>query len=132
MVLVLVRLLSGCAKPLSPEAVATLDYGSYPSDYKRAVERYLDMVLKDPGSKQIEWIKGPGQIYNRAGPMFGGGTVAGYGVCAFVNARNSYGGYTGSKLSFFMIRNDSVVMSYTATTRDSTETFLAENACKAF
>lgn len=124
-------LLSGCATPLSNEEISKLDYGSYPADYKQVVERHLDRVLKDPGSKQIEWLKGPGQMYNKAGALAGGGVIAGYGVCAYVNAKNSYGGYTGSKLSFFMIKNGFVVISYIATTKDSIESMMAENGCKA-
>lgn len=124
-------LLTGCVTPPTEKELASIDYGPYPMDHKKVIERHLDMVLKDPGSKQIEWLKGPSPMYNKAGPMFGGGIKAGYAVCAFVNARNSYGGYTGSKLSWFLINNDRVVMSFMATNRDSIETFQAEAGCKS-
>ena len=125
----MVGLLSGCAQPPTQDELSRIDYGSYPTNYKQTVERYLDRVLKDPGSKQVEWLREPRTMWTKAGPMFGGGLTAGYAVCAYVNARNSYGGYTGSKLSWFLIKNDAVIESYMSTTRDSFETMQAERAC---
>ena len=128
-VVVLSGFLSGCVSPPTQEDLSKIDYGSYPNDYKKTVERYLDMTLKDPGSKQIEWLREPRTMWNKAGPMFGGGLTSGYAVCAYVNARNSYGGYTGSKLSWFLIKNERVIQAYISTTRDSFETMQAERAC---
>ena len=33
----------------------------------------------------------------------------GYVVCAYINAKNSYGGYVGNRMSYFMIKNDRVI-----------------------
>ncbi|MDR5772865.1 MULTISPECIES: hypothetical protein [unclassified Caballeronia] len=35
--------------------------------------------------------------------------VYGYLVCTDINAKNSYGGYTGAKRRWFLIRNGAVV-----------------------
>ena len=35
----------------------------------------------------------------------------GYSVCSDVNARNSFGGYTGMKTRWFLIRNGTIVRS---------------------
>lgn len=131
MSLLVASFLSGCASPPTAEEIAKLDYGSYPTDYKRSVERYLDMVLKDPESKKVEWLGQPRTMYNKASPMLGGRLTAGYAVCAYVNGRNSYGGYTGSKLSWFLIKNDQVIQAFMSTTRDSIETIQAEQGCQA-
>jgi hypothetical protein len=123
-------LLSGCVSPPTADEVAKLDYGSYPADYKQSIERYLNVVLKDPDSKKIEWLREPLTMYHKASPMLGGQLIAGYAVCAYVNGRNSYGGYTGSKLSWFLIKNDKVIQSFMSTSRDSIETKQAEQSCQ--
>lgn len=123
-------LLAGCAMPPTAAELANLDYGSMPTDYKKSIERYLDSTLKDPDSKKIDYISTPTTYWYKAGPMYGGGLVAGYAVCAYVNAKNSYGGYTGGKLSWFLIKNDRVILSFMSTSRDSMDTIQAEKACK--
>jgi hypothetical protein len=126
----IVLLMTGCAQPPTQQEMNQMDYGPYPSDYKGAVERYLRNVLKDPDSARVEYVRGPGKQYQKMGPLFGGGVTAGYGVCAWVNARNSYGGYTGAKLSWFMVKNGRVIQSAISTTRDSFETIQAEKGCE--
>ena len=121
--------LVGCAQAPTRTELSQIDYGSYPSDYKKSVERYLDMVLRDPGGKQIEWLREPRSMYNKEGPLLGGGISAGYAVCAYVNVRNNYGGYTGPKLSWFLIKNDNVIQSYMSATRDVFDTKQAERFC---
>ncbi len=99
----LALLLNGCAAP-SAEDLAKADYGSYPSNYEQIIKRHLDMVLKDPESAKVTFLKGPYTGWSGLG-----GRKFGYIVCADVNAKNSYGGYTGGKLSYFMIKNDAVI-----------------------
>lgn len=50
-----------------------------PDDFQEKIESFLDDTLKDPGSKVVEYVDQPiGSI-----------------VCGMLNAKNSYGGYTG-------------------------------------
>lgn len=123
-------LLAGCAMPPTAAELAAIDYGPSPTDYKKSIERYLDSTLKDPDSKKIEYLGTPTTQWYKAGPIAGGGLVAGYAVCAYVNAKNSYGGYTGGKLSWFLIKNDRVILSFMSSSRDSMDTIQAEKACK--
>ena len=123
-------LITGCTTPPSAAELASLDYGSAPTDYKKSIERYLDSTLKDPDSKKVEYISTPVTQWYKANPMYGGNLMAGYAVCAYVNAKNSYGGYTGGKLSWFLIKNDRVTLAFISSTRDSFETVQAERACK--
>lgn len=98
---------SGCA---SVDA-SKLNYGQPPSDYKASVQQYLNVILKDPYSAHVAYVtKNPPKQYVAAG-MFTGvsQTLAGYGVCFWVNSKNSYGGYTGDKLFGVLIKDDVVV-----------------------
>jgi len=121
--------LAGCVTAPTEQELAALDYGSHPTDYKKTINEYLDRVLKDPPSKRVVFLAGPRTMYRKS-PMLGGGIKAGYAVCADVNARNSFGGYTGSKLSWFLISNNRVIEAYTSTTGDSIETMWAQEGCK--
>ncbi len=131
LLLMVASVLSGCATPPTAAEIAKIDYGSYPYEYKKNIERYLDIVLKDPGSKQIEFMREPRATYSKASPMFGGRLSVGYAVCAYVNARNSYGGYTGAKLAWFLIKNDQVIQSFISSTRGALETIQAEEGCQS-
>lgn len=117
--------MTGCVTPPTPDEMAKIDYGSYPSDYENIINRYLRQVLKDPDSAKVEFLNRPTAQFHKKGPLFGGGINAGYGVCAYVNAKNSYGGYTGAKLHWFLIKNGRV-------TDDSNGMqMMAQNACRS-
>ncbi len=96
-------LLFGCAPRPTAEQLASADYGAYPYNYQQVIDRYLAARLKDPSSLQYEHIKRPTPIW--VGPIGFGSVKYGYGVCAYVNAKNSYGGYTGKRLFFFLLRD---------------------------
>lgn len=107
--------LAGCAtkhipwRPTAAEIVAA-DYGAYPKDYAKIVRDWYRQNLKDPDSARFGRITRPlseHAIINQ----FRKEAVYGYSVCADVNARNSYGGYTGTKTRWFLIRNGRIVRS---------------------
>ena len=52
-----------------------------PSDFRRQIDRRLSEILKDPESRRVLYDGAPG-----------GGIV-----CGLVNAKNSFGGYTGAQ-----------------------------------
>lgn len=52
-----------------------------PDDYKEKIDAFLDNYLKDPQSKLVEYVIQP----------------KGSLVCGSINAKNSYGGYTGKE-----------------------------------
>ncbi|MDB4450642.1 hypothetical protein N9109_00795 [bacterium] len=73
-------------------------------------EQYLDNSLKDPLSKQVTYGEF-GRGWYRPGLYSGipqGKYIAWY-LEAFVNAKNSYGGYTGAKRHAFYFKNDKLV-----------------------
>lgn len=88
--------LSGCAS--APPEYVEEDYGPPISqeDAEARAEPYFKKLLKDPYSAVFEWQpirKG----YWQSAPIFGGRSAPGYVLEGTVNARNSYGGYTGAK-----------------------------------
>lgn len=96
--------LSGCAAPPTKQQLDSADYGRYPSDYQQTIRHYMQFVLKDPASANYTFLNEP-----RTGWNSFGGLKFGYVVCAYINAKNSFGGYTGNRMSYFMIYNDSII-----------------------
>lgn len=78
--------LSGCVGTQQP--APTYSYAPYPltDDQIAAIQQQLATQLKDPGSAQFGPIQAAISTQDKS--------VA---VCGTVNAKNSYGGYTGTK-----------------------------------
>lgn len=100
--------LAGCATPPSTEQISNANYGPYPTNYDVIVKRHLNALLKDPSSAQWRKIKSPDKGWS----VYFGRTVYGYAVCYGVNAKNSFGGYVGERLNFFMINNGRVIQHF--------------------
>jgi len=97
------------ANKVNPELIASANYGTYPANYEELVKSYHGRKLKDPFSAQYQ-ISTPIEGYTRKAPIAGGEADSfGYMVLAHVNAKNSYGGYTGWKPHWFFIMNGFVV-----------------------
>jgi hypothetical protein len=92
------------------EGLKTANFGKMPKNYRKIIESYMEKVLKDPDSAKYFWDDALGP---KSGTGFdvGSASCQGYGwaVCVSINAKNSYGGYTGPKSAFFLIRDDAVV-----------------------
>jgi len=101
----MLSLVSACALRPSQEEIANADYGAYPTDYAEIIRSHMARRLKDPYSARYDFLNEP--LPGWQGGL--GGVVFGYRVCVLVNAKNSYGGYTGAKLYFFMIKDGRVV-----------------------
>lgn len=113
--------LTGCFRPTA-EQLANADYGQYPSDYEQTIKSYMSQRLKDPYSAQFQFLNQPKTAWNGIG-----GLKYGYAVCVLINAKNSFGGYTGSQLSYFMLRGSTVVDSEHGT--DEYSTAMARGKC---
>lgn len=86
------------------EQLRTADYGPAPTDYRRAVKAYLEHRLRDVESARFEFFSEPGHSWAGNSPPF----VYGWGVCAYINAKNAYGAYTGTKMYYFFLKGDEV------------------------
>jgi hypothetical protein len=103
---------TGCApgvKEMSQAELSMADYGSYPEDYQQAVKDYMNGILIDPDSARYSNWKGPSK--GSVKDSFAG-YVFGYRVCVDINAKNSFGGYTGNQRSFFIVRDGKVAYRY--------------------
>jgi hypothetical protein len=109
---VFVVLLSGCARQVKPEQdlMSTIDfskadYGTPPPDYKLKIKAWLESNLKDPYSAKVSEptaLRKEVAFQNKQ-PIFG------YTTCMGVNAKNSYGGYTGIKGYWFFFHHGEIV-----------------------
>lgn len=90
----------------------TADYGEFPSDYEAIIKAYLEKTLKDPESARYGEFTKPekdqaiANVHERR-------ALYGYVSCVDINAKNSYGGYTGAKRTWFLIHDGKVVRSGT-------------------
>jgi hypothetical protein len=101
-----------------PEANA--DYGPVPDQYEEITKHYFAERLKDPDSAKYSDFRPPKPshlIVNK----YEKAVQYGYVVCAFVNAKNSFGGYVGKKLAWLFIRDNAVVESALEDSTDFTE-----------
>lgn len=111
-------MLGGCAneaqrKDIENEAwrktlpAPNADYGSYPTNYEQLIKTSFANSLKDPDSARYGRFSKPRkeQIIRNNQAIYG------YSVCAPVNAKNSYGGYTGTHTHWFFIRDGQIVRS---------------------
>lgn len=96
--------LSGCAatfKTLQPD----YDFGPPPTNFEEKVKNELKYILKDPSSAVYDFRNSkPVKAYTNSGLVAGGEiNWAGWVVFYRVNAKNSYGGYTGfeTRKAFF-------------------------------
>ncbi|WP_410707004.1 hypothetical protein [Citrobacter braakii] len=96
--------ISGCApKPPSQMQISSASYGSLPANYQEQIKNHMNSILKDPESARYTFqptFKG----YSQDGSMSdsSGGVRYGYVAPVLVNAKNSYGGYTGNQQYVFM------------------------------
>src|SRR5262249_12848892 len=109
----------GCATPVTPEQIATADYGIVPLPhiYQNAVKDYMEGVLFDPYTARYRFLGEPQKGYaylsgTRKPPVFG------YLVQVAINAKNLWGNYMGEQPFRFFIKNE---MLYPLTKSDKAE-----------
>lgn len=98
-------LLVSCSNAPSAREAAAADYGSQmtATQMRTMADAWLARNLKDPDSRRVEWGRS-GKAWAWKG-LVGGGRIYGYGIEAFVNAKNSFGGYAGAKPYVFFFRD---------------------------
>jgi len=98
---------SGCVSAPSRQQLAEADYGTYPENWQSIVQEYMSRRLKDPASATYAFRAMPSKMW--AGGGLSGPIQFGWGFCTAINAKNSFGGYTGERNYFFLIKNSSVL-----------------------
>ncbi|MEZ4814321.1 MAG: hypothetical protein R3A80_03830 [Bdellovibrionota bacterium] len=106
--IIIVGFMAGCstsAKLTETEAVSE-DFGTVagcPTNYELTIKAELSKRLKDPESGQFKFGKcEKGKVFFG---LVNGGTKFGYVVPVLLNAKNSFGGYTGFSLYYFLFRS---------------------------
>lgn len=116
----------GCSTPPpTAQQLASADYGPFPHQFQVKLATYLQATLKDPDTAKLSAPIGPARTYaGLSAPVYG------WGVCMGVNAKNSFGGYTGPKQYFFLFRNGEIAMVERAEGPSSFETEYVQKLCK--
>jgi hypothetical protein len=114
---------AGCTTAPSPDVLASADYGTFPSNYLDVIHAYQETRLKDPSSAQTKVVIEP----RKAWAKWNNQTVYGYRTCIAVNAKNSFGAFTGPKLTSVFFRDGRLLRYDQEQSGDDAVT----NVCKA-
>lgn len=101
------------------------DHGAYPKNYKNIIQESLKRSLKDPDSAKYSNFTVPKKTYAILASGVKEATY-GYTVCVYVNAKNSYGGYTGNHMFWFFIK-DGVILKESDLTEGKYSKMLYQN-----
>ncbi len=107
----LLVLISGCVTPVTPEQIASADYGTVPESslYRKAIQDLVQQSLLEPFPARIRIIKEPQKGYaylsgRRKPPEFG------YIVHVGITAKNLMGEYRSEKPHRFFIKNETLYL----------------------
>lgn len=98
---------------ITHQQAAELDFGPYPANYQEIVKDYLKKILKDPDSAKVEFLDKPEKATSDGLSDSSGSSLSvpryGWGNVVRINAKNSYGAYTGYKNREYLIWNGQVI-----------------------
>ncbi len=107
----LLLLTLGCVTPVTPEQIASADYGTVPDPptYQKAIKQLIQPMLFDPFTARFRFIGEPQKGYaylsgSRQPPVFG------YLVQVGINSKNMMGNYVGEEPLRFFIKNDTLYL----------------------
>ncbi|MBI0031584.1 hypothetical protein H3S75_10100 [Gilliamella sp. B14384G15] len=80
-------------------------FGNKPVNFFPKIKSYFRDVLKDPDSAKYSNISKPQKDFI----IEYGEVVTGYSVCLYVNAKNSFGSYTGKKLYWAFLKDNKLL-----------------------
>lgn len=110
-IIAVLTLVAGCASaPSRPTAgdLASADHGPYPDQFQAAIKEYMARNLRDPESALYDFFRVPTKAWSGYGPTY----IFGWGTCAYVNAKNGYGGYTGEQIAYFFFKDGQAIESH--------------------
>jgi len=101
----LLLILAGCATtpPITPQQIASADYGASPQDHEKMIRDYLFQTMIDPNSMMLDSMGEPFKAYDSLKKRWG------YGVYFRLNGKNELGGYTGWQQSVAFMRDEQVL-----------------------
>ncbi|MBS0149617.1 MAG: hypothetical protein JSR31_01675 [Nitrospira sp.] len=111
LLILLLLLVAGCVTPVTPEQIASADYGTVPesSVYQKAIQDLVQQSLLEPFPARLRFIGEPQKGYaylsgRRKPPEFG------YIVHVGITAKNLMGEYGGEKPRRFFIKNEALYL----------------------
>lgn len=99
--------LSACSSAYGPNQPTAVNRA--PIGYEETIKKYLATYLRDPQSLRDLTMSKPVGATEYNGWVNGGGYTYRYRVCAKMNAKNAYGGYTGQQSMIFMFSGDKIL-----------------------
>jgi hypothetical protein len=102
-----VAVAGGCKNPPTKEEMAKYDYGPRPDDYQKLIKDYLWPKLLDPGNAIVEFKAGPRELFQQETTLRS--LQYGWGVCVFVNDKDTKGAYEGPYPMVFFLRDGKIV-----------------------
>lgn len=122
-------LVSACATPVSPEKLASADYGPPPpAGYEEVIKARFHPMLIDPTSPIYEF-RAPRKGYTMPSSAFKTWEAYGWVVCGTVNSKNRMGGYSG-RTPFFTLFSGGQMIAFIPGEAD-TRSFINENIERA-
>jgi len=100
-------LTGGCKTPPNQTEMQAYDYGPRPENYEKLIRDYLWPKLLDPGSAIVEFKAGPQQLYQQDTALRP--LRYGWGVCVWINDKNTRGAYDGPYPMVFFIRDGKII-----------------------
>jgi hypothetical protein len=100
-------LAGGCKNPPTQEEMAKFDYGPRPEDYQQLIRDWLSSRLHDRAGASIEFKAGPRELFQQETALRP--LQYGWGVCVFINDKDSKGAYEGAYPMVFFIREGKIV-----------------------
>jgi len=100
-------LTGGCKNPPTQAEMAAYDYGPRPDDYQKLIRDYLWPKLLDPNGAIVEFKAGPKLLFQQETSLRP--LQYGWGVCVWINDKNTRGAYDGPYPMSFFIRNEKIV-----------------------
>ncbi|MDQ2658799.1 MAG: hypothetical protein M3Y03_00080 [Verrucomicrobiota bacterium] len=89
---------------------AAADHGPYPANYEVIVRRWIKQTFNDPYSLRDLTISKPAKGWRTGAPLFGEKAVNyGWEVLVTVNAKNTFGAYTGLQTYDLILRDGRVI-----------------------
>jgi len=108
-------ILTGCAATPTQEEIANAYYGEQPTQVfqEMIIKTFMASILKDPDSAKYQFGESyKGYITYYPDTVFPSKTEYGWVIRVSVNAKNSFGGYTGYQLYRFLVRDENIILAY--------------------
>ena len=99
-------LTGGCKTPPTQSEMAAYQYGPRPDNYEKIIRDYLFNKLLDPGNAIVEFKAGPKQLFQQETALRS--LQYGWGVCVWINDKNTRGAYDGPYPMVFFIRDGKI------------------------